>query len=188
MPKAKEKAPTQKSEQQKKAKKPRMGWAKYKYIVGIIIIVAIIGVAIYANYYIIGNQSNKFYIFQSNFNSAPRVAIFVTAYNGTVLSGTIGCATAIIEQVVASKTNHRDPSTIDLNIINQTSCISSTGLNGKTNYTTTSVQNCLNISRTEPTIYINYSQANTTIISPDYLYISGTSTYLQMCGVASEIS
>lgn len=162
---------------------------KAKYVAAIIIIVAIIGVAIFANYYVIGNQTaTPFTSFKNNFDSAPRVVIMVAGYNGTVLSSTISCATSVIEQIVASKTNHRDPSTIDLSIINQTSCVLSTGLEGKTNYTTTSLQNCINYTKTEPTIFINYTTKNTTLIHPDYLYISGDSLYLSECGVASQIS
>lgn len=168
-------------------KSSRQGAAKY--IAAIIIIVAIIGAAIFANYYFVGNHNNgDFTVFQSNFNSAPRVTIMVAGYNGTVLSSTIGCATSVIEQIVASKTNHRDPSTIDLSIINQTSCVLSTGLQGKTNYTVTSLQNCINYTKTEPTIFINYSTTNSTIIHPDYLSITGDQLYLSECGVASEIS
>lgn len=161
-----------------------------KYIAAIVIVVAIIGVAIFASSLFTARQpTSDFLVFQRNFNSAPRVNIFVAAYNGTVLSSTISCGTAIIEQIVGSKANHRNASTIDLNIINQTSCIRSTGLGGSaSNYTTTTLQNCLNASGTEPSIYINYSTTNTTIIRPEYLYISGDALFLRECGVASQIS
>ncbi len=162
-----------------------------KYGIAIIIVVAIIGAAIFAGL-ISGQSGSSFDTFKANFNAAPRVAILVTAYNGTVLSGTVGCATAIILQIASSAQNHRNTSTIDFDIINQSSCIETRGLSGtvpKPNYTTTSVQNCLNITQKEPTIYINYSaNQNSTIIKPRYLYIAGTSTFLRECGVASQIS
>ncbi|MDE1871052.1 MAG: hypothetical protein KGI06_02315 [Candidatus Micrarchaeota archaeon] len=163
-----------------------------KYIVATILVVIIIIAAIFADSLFpkVATPSSSFTVFKNNFNSAPRVNIFVAAYNGTVLSSTVGCATAIIEQIVASRSNHRNASTIDLNIINQTSCIRTTGLGTKnvSNYTTTSLQNCLNTSSTEPSIYINYSATNTTIIRPEYLYMSGDSMFLSECGLASEIS
>jgi uncharacterized integral membrane protein len=160
-----------------------------KYAIAIIIVVVIIGFAIFAGNYAMQNTNSSFNTFKANFDSAPRVAIFVTAYNGTVLSGTVGCATAIIEEIASSKTNHRNTSTIDFNIINQTSCIQSPGLTeNNSNYRTTTLQNCLNITKTEPTIYINYSSTNSTVIKPDYLYVSGTGLFLSECGVASEIS
>lgn len=164
-----------------------------KYLVAIIIVVAIIGAAIFAGSFINQNQGGSFNTFKSNFNAAPRVAITVTAYNGTVLSGTVGCATAIIIQIASSQQNHRNISTIDFNeIANQTSCIMVRGFSGNgpnPNFTITSVQNCINITNAEPSIYINYSSSsNTTIIKPRLLYIAGTSTFLRQCGVASEIS
>ena len=159
-----------------------------KYAAAIIIIIAIIGFAIVAGSFG-NNQTTNFNTFRNNFNSAPRVEIFITAYNGTVLSGTAGCATAIIEEIVASKTNHRNSTTIDFNIINQTSCVRESGLGTRANYTNSTLQDCLNYINNYPTIYINYSStANTTIIRPKYLYISGSSLFLRECGVASEIS
>ena len=134
-----------------------------------------------------GNAS--FDTFKSNFNSAKRVDIVVAAYNGTILSSTVGCATAVIEQIVGSKTNHRNSTTIDLNIVNQTSCIRKEGLGLNTsNYTIVALQDCLNMTKTEPTIYINYSLANTTVIKPNYLYVSGDQLFLRECGISSEIS
>lgn len=162
-----------------------------KYIVSIIIIVLIIGVAIFASSFLNtpGTGNNSFSVFEKNYDSAPRVNIFVAAYNGTVLSSTIGCATAVIEQLIASRANHRDAGTIDLNIINETSCIRSVGLgNTSRNYTVTSLQNCLNTSSTEPSLYINYSMTNVTIIKPEYMYISGSALFLRECGLASEFS
>lgn len=163
---------------------------KAKYIVAIIFIVIIIGVAIFAGS-TLSTQGNNFNAFKQNFDTAPRVDLFVAAYNGTVLSSTIGCATSIIEQIIASKTNHRAPSTIDFNIINKTSCIRSPGLSSNSstsNYITTSLQNCLNTSNTEPSIFINYSSTNVTIIKPRSLYISGTLIFLRECGIASQLS
>ncbi len=188
--KPKEKQQPKKASKAERKREPK-GPGKGKYIAGIVLVVVIIVVAIFASGLLTTMQpDNNFNAFRQNFNSAPRVDIFVAAYNGTVLSGTISCATAVIEQIVASRTNHRNATTIDLNIINQTSCIRSRGLGGNSsNYTTTSLQNCLNSSSTEPTIYINYSTStNTTIIRPEYLYISGTDLFLRECGVASQIS
>lgn len=170
--------------------KPKAG--ALKYIAAIIIVIAIIGAAIFAGLSISQSQEGSFSTFKSNFDSAPRVAITVTAYNGTVLSGTVGCATAIILQIASSQNTHRNTSTIDFSIINQSSCLEAKGLLGNgpnPNYTTTSVQNCVNLTMGEPAIYINYSAAgNTTVIKPRLLYIAGTSTFLSQCGVASEIS
>ena len=163
-----------------------------KYAAAILLVVIIIGAAIFAGaYFNQGGSGGNFETFKGNFNSAPRVALLVTGYNGTVLSGTVGCATAIIQEVVANKVAHRNASTIDYGILNQTSCIEVKGLTATatSNYSTTSVQNCLNLTKSEPTIFINYStKGNTTIIKPNYLYIAGTYKFLRECGVASQIS
>lgn len=188
-PKQKQTKPKQKPATATRKKKTYEGAAKY--IVATVLVVIIIASAIFATGLLSKHPSNaSFDAFKSNFNSAPRVNIFVAAYNGTVLSSTVGCATAVIEQIVASQANHRDASTIDLNIINETSCIRTVGLgtSNVSNYTTTSLQNCLNTSDTEPSIFINYSLTNTTIIKPDALYVSGDSMFLSECGIASEIS
>jgi hypothetical protein len=197
MPKAKEEPkeaakvrPKVKEDKKEKKEEAQKGGAA-KYVIAILIIVVIIGFALFAGVLLNPKSQNNssFNTFKENYDSAARVNIFVAGYNGTILSSTIGCATAIIEQTVASKTNHRNSSTIDLNIINQTSCIRSSGLGViGANYITTSLQNCLNTSSTEPSIYINYSKQNTTIIRPDYLYVSGDALFLSECGLAPEIS
>jgi hypothetical protein len=198
MPKAKEEPkqaakgkPTKKEEKAKEKKPEQAKGGAAKYVIAILIIVVIIIVALFAGVILNPKSPNNssFETFKKNYDSAARVNIFVAGYNGSILSSTIGCATAIIEQTVASKTNHRNSSTIDLNIINQTSCIRSKGLGViGANYITTSLQNCLNTTATEPTIYINYSKQNTTIIRPEYLYVSGDALFLSECGLAPEIS
>lgn len=159
--------------------------------IGIIIAVAAvaaIGIVLYLN-----SQSSAgggLSAFKSSFQTAPRVAIFATAYNGTVLSSTVGCATAIIENVVGSRTSHRNASTIDFYILNRTSCtFLKYGLGSRSNnYTTTALSNCTGSITREPTIYINYSvKSSTPVIQPRYLYIAGNQTYLGQCGIASQL-
>jgi hypothetical protein len=127
--------------------------------------------------------------FLSNFYSAPRVAIYTTAYNGTQISSTIGCASALIESVVGSPSHHRNASTIDFFAINGTSCTYELGIGGIIkNYTYNSISNCINMSRSEPSIFINYSESNSTIVKPESLYIYGNQKFLAMCGITTEIS
>lgn len=154
----------------------------------VIVAIAVAGIALYINNN--SGSSGSFSAFKSSFQAAPRVAIFATAYNGTVLSGTVGCSTAIIESVVGSRTSHRNASTIDFYIINRTSCtFLKYGLGSKSsNYTTTALSNCTGTMAREPTVYINYSTgAPITTIQPKYLYISGNQTFLSECGVASQL-
>lgn len=187
-----EKEKPEKKPEKKEPRKPADRQGAIKYAAAVILVVVIIAIAIFSAGLLneAPGVNTSFVIFQKNFDSASRVDIFATAYNGTVESGTVGCATAIIEEIIANRTYHRDSNTIDFNIIaNQTSCIRTVGPGGKTSNTfVTSLQYCLNTTSTEPTIYINYSANNITIIRPDYLYISGDLLFLRECGVASQIS
>lgn len=137
------------------------------------------------------SAASDFATFKGNFLSSSRVAIFATAYNGTVLTSTVGCATKIIESVVGSKTAHRNASTIDFYVVNATSCTyakNGLGATNGANYTTSSLSYCLNMSKNEPTIFLNYSSTNVTTIQPKFLYTSGNAMFLSECGVASELT
>jgi hypothetical protein len=159
----------------------------------LIIAAAVFIAAAVVSYELIGfflapGSSAGFSAFKRNFDSAPRVAIYAAAYNGTALSSTDRCASAIIESIISSSQQHRNASTIDLFIVNSTSCMYARGL-GTGNGSVSSVGACLNMSKGEPTIYINYSATSTkSAVEPDYLYTSGNSTFLGECGIATEIS
>jgi hypothetical protein len=188
--KAESKTESKASKAQAKPQQKKQQGGKTKYLVGIILVLMIIAIAVVANSFFAAKPPNtNFSAFKKNFDAAPRINIFVYDPNGTVYQSTFGCASSVIIQIIANKTEHRNSSTIDFNVVNQTTCIRSNGLGGAgTNYTTTSVQSCLATTSTEPTLYINYSTHNTTIIRPDYLYVSGDALFLRECGVASEIS
>ncbi len=160
---------------------------KYTAVIGITIIVIIIAGAL-----VYGLESTKptdISTFKSNFNSAQRVAIYAKGNNGTQWSSAIGCATAIIESIVGNPTYHRNASAIDFFVLNRTACTYEYGVSGTvSNYTYNSISNCLSISAHEPSIFVNYSTANSTHITPTALYVSGNQQYLGLCGVASEIT
>ncbi len=160
---------------------------KYAAVIGIVVVIVVIaGATVYG---LSSAKATSFGTFKGNFDSAPRVAIYATGYNGTALSATIGCATAVIESVVGSPTSHRNASTIDLFVLNQTSCAYENGIGGTiTNYTFNSISNCVRTSSSEPSIFINYSSVNVTIVKPTSLHIYGNSEFLALCGVASEIT
>lgn len=157
-------------------------------VVGIMVIIVIIAGAL--AYGLIGYHPTSFSAFLAKFDSAPRVAIYTGGNNGTAISSTVGCASAVIEAAVGSSTHHRDPNTIDFFVINQTACAYENGIGGQVkNYTYNSISNCLNTSKSEPSIFINYSTSgNSTVIGTATLRISGDQRFLSMCGVASEIS
>ncbi len=177
----------QESTAQKKEAKKAERRVRYTYIIGIIIaILVLLGVATY--YLQHSGKTADFNTFKSNFNSAGRVAIYATAYNGTAVSATIECASSVIEEITGNVQIHRNSSTIDFFAINQTTCVFENGVGGMiNNYTYNSISNCIAVSRSEPSLFLNYSTVNTTVITPSVLYMSGDSAFLAMCGIASEL-
>jgi hypothetical protein len=160
----------------------------------VVAIAVVIAAAIIAIIYV--SQPPSFSEFKSSFVSASQVAIFAM-YNGTHLgiggSSAASCATAVIEQL------HRAPSTINFFEVNQTSCTFATsglGANSTSssnsvsaNYTTTTgIGRCINMSRGMPTLYINYSTENETVIGRGTLYVSGNLLFLRECGIAVQLT
>ena len=163
---------------------------KYAAAIGLVIIVIAIAGAIVYGYVPKNNSQAGISLFLNNFKSSGLVGIYVTANNSTELSPAIGCSTALIESILESKTLHRNSDTIYFFVLNSTSCTYLDGLGSaaKAYNTTASVAQCMNFSYTHPSIFINYSSANRTIIKPDSLYVEGDSGFLAECGISSEIS
>ncbi len=154
-------------------------------VIGIIVIVfAIAGFSVYG----LNRQSPgaSFSTFKQNFDSAKNVAIVLT-YNTTTFPSTLDCATAVIEGLVG--TAHRNESTIDFMILNGNVCTAQNGLgSGSGQPYNTTFQNCTRLAGSEPSIFINYSTTNSSIITPTQLHIYGDAKFMAECGVASEIS
>jgi hypothetical protein len=129
-------------------------------------------------------------VFESNFDSAQNVSIIVTAYNGPTLAASSGCASSLIEQVTATHGSaHKNASMIGFYVINSTKCLYTQHLRiTGAKYSNSTPEFCVNLTKGTPSIFINYSNANRTIIMPDALYVSGTMEFLSQCGVASEIT
>lgn len=132
------------------------------------------------------SQPPSFTSFKSAFKAASQIAIFAM-YNGTHLgiggSSAASCAIAVIEQL------HRTPNTISFFEANQTSCTFATGgLGGSNNTTTVSIGRCINMSKSMPTLYINYSTLNETVVGRGTLYVSGNLLFLRECGIAQELT
>jgi hypothetical protein len=174
----------------KKAQKTtrKQGPPATAYAIAVIVFLAVAAVS-----YVIVNDiysaaaPGGFSAFKSNFDAAQRIAIYVPDYNNTVFSITGTCADKLITSIVTYA--RRNSSSIDYFIVNRTSCTYVRGLGTKaSNGTTTSIAGCQSLSGSEPTIYLNYSLKNTTVIKPDYLYTSGDSLFMSECGIATEIS
>ncbi|MDE1865600.1 MAG: hypothetical protein KGH94_03120 [Candidatus Micrarchaeota archaeon] len=163
----------------------------------IVLVVAIVAIAAVLGYLISsglvtsggGNSNGNFQSFQNSFYSAKRVGIYVAYNNGSAFSYTDGCATNLIQQITASRTHHRNTTTIDLLIMaNATSCLTPNGPLGSANGTIVlPMSRCLAISANEPSVFINYSGTNSTIIRSGNLYTQGDALFLSECGIASEL-
>jgi hypothetical protein len=150
----------------------------------VVAVILVIAAAIIAIMYM--SQPPSFSSFRSAFNSASKIAIFAV-YNGTNLgmggSSAVSCATAVIEEL------HRTPSTINFFVVNQTSCtFAASGLGANNTTITTGIGRCVNMSKGMPTLYINYSRMNETVVGHGTLYISGNLLFLRECGIAVELS
>ncbi len=145
----------------------------------VVVVIVVILYLVYANY-----VTTPFSTFQRNYNSAARVALAVVYGNVTQYSSEEGCSSYLI-QTIAGK---RNASTIDFFILNQTTCYySPTGLGHAINISTVPASQCLGYARSEPSIFLNYSNTNSTIITPYHLYASGNAAYMAKCGIAVEI-
>jgi hypothetical protein len=126
--------------------------------------------------------------FKNSFFSAKHVGIYISYPNSTVFVSSEACATKIIEQITASKTNHVAPSEISFYILNSTSCTYLQHLGNSTaNALTSQPSSCLNQSLAQPSIFINYSNTNGTTITSGRLYFHGTALYLSECPIAYEL-
>lgn len=150
---------------------------QYLTILAIAIVVAIIAYGVY--YELSRNLPNNFFTFKTNYNSAARVGLVVRYTNGTY-PYIISCATTLIQQLGS---NHiRNKSTIDFFVIaNSTSCLN-------WNSTVVPISQCTAKAAGEPSIYINYSNTNSSVITPTSLRLSGDSRFLSQCGVAAELT
>ncbi|MGC8572004.1 MAG: hypothetical protein ACP5RI_03030 [Candidatus Micrarchaeia archaeon] len=174
-----------------KANNKNKGSGKIKAVISISAFIIIIIAVIFGayQYYVTPQQSTSFSTFISNFNSAPKISIVVSAMNSTDLSYAIECETQLILSLTSNHENYRNPSSMNLYVIEGNNCTYLNGLGSYTsNYINTGKSECLNMSSVNPTIYINYSNTNSTVIKQNALYFSGNSKALQMCGIAPELS
>ena len=164
------------------------------YLVPAVIIIVVIAIAAVLGYIVStrtggGGNQQGLAGFESSFYSAPRIAIYATYQNGTAFSYEIGCTSRLIQQLESQGIHHRSNSTMDFMVIaNSTSCLLTVNL-GSPDYSIKNLTTaqCLAISANEPSIFINYSEVNSTVIKGTSLYTSGDDMFLNECGIASEL-
>lgn len=169
-----------KEAKQKKEAKPRSS-----LLTGLMIAIPLILVFAVFVLVILPTLTVPFSTFKSNFASAKRVAI-IASYNVQAGSGaTLECAT----QAVQVAAHSRNATTIDFYVINQTSCLESVGGLGHVfTPAANTISNCLNSTKSETSLFLNYSATNDTLITPYKLYIYGNIEYMNHCPIAVDLS
>ncbi len=156
------------------------------YAAAAVVIIAIVAVAAY----VISNNGSSytgvsFSTFKANLDSANTIALVLMYSNDTQLSSEIPCSNYIIEVL----SNKRSPSTMSFFEINQTSCVySPNGLGHTVNPAKTNASACLNEAQSEPSIFLNYTGANASVITADHMYVSGNLQYYAKCPIAVDLT
>ena len=158
--------------------------SKKAFYFSIIIIILIAALVIFTFLYILPLYvGTSLSTFKSNFNSGQRIAVVSQYTNSTQYNILSQCSTDIISAETAS--NGRNASTIDFYVINSTTCTyAPNGLGHVLNPVTTNASSCEKQITAEPSISLNYSQTNYTVISPYHLTIYGNSKYFLACPIA----
>jgi len=160
-------------------KKNRGKGLEYLFVLLVILAIIIIAYLAFSNFLL-----TPFSTFASNFHAAPRVALVVFFSNESEYISEYSCFTKMIESIAYT----RNATTIDFFIINGTTCTyPSTGLGKPIQIATTDASKCLSVAKAEPSIFLNYSITNRTIITPYHLYIYGNNAYMNACPIASDL-
>jgi len=174
-PKAKdEKKAEQKGEQRKN---------NYLVYGVVIVVVALIAIGIY---YVFANTvAVPFSSFKTNFLAAPRVGVVSTFSNLSQLPSEISCYSQIIQYIA----HNRNSKTIDFFQIDQrnASCTYAAGLGYPINTSQQSVAKCLAVANSEPSVFLNFSDANSTTVTLLHLYVSGNAQYMARCPIAPDL-
>ncbi|MEM3296926.1 MAG: hypothetical protein QW696_03440, partial [Candidatus Micrarchaeaceae archaeon] len=143
----------------------------------IIAIIVVVVAAVIAAYYLVFMRfSTSFPTFLANFRSAARVSVLVGYSNTTQFAGMSSCYSAIVESIAHT----RNATTIDFFVVNATTCYYSPGGLGKPiSVTTATAKQCISQALSEPSVFLNYSATNRTIITPYHLYVYGNSAYMR---------
>jgi hypothetical protein len=146
-----------------------------------ILVAVVIGII----YDVLSSQVTSFATFKANFNAAKQIGIYVQDYNGITFAATESCSTQLIQVLSIAG---RSANSINFFVLANESCTFSSGLSAPINYQNASTQNCLNFSASNPSIFINYSSTNATVVKPNTLYFMGDPKFLEECGIAYGIT
>ncbi len=126
--------------------------------------------------------------FKSNYNSAQRIAIVYQYTNSTEYAVLSQCSINVVTAEIDF--NKRNASTIDFFVIDGSSCAySPSGLGHllNPNSIVSNTTTCEKVIQSEPSLSFNYSNSNSTIITPYHMQIFGNEKYFAACPIASGI-
>ncbi len=157
------------------------GSGRSKYLALAVVLILAIASIYFLYLAALNSVGVSFSSFKYNFNAATRGAVAVTYTNNTQSVSESKCYTVLM-QVLGS---HRNPSTIDFLLMNQTTCqYSPTGLGHAINVVTANASSCIKVALSEPSIFLNFSNTNGTQVYPYHLYIKGNDNYMSSCPLA----
>lgn len=164
------------------------GWRSVKRILGYMIVAILVVALVFIAYFLFTNYTSvPFSAFKSGYITAKRVSLAVTYSNLSQYGAESQCMTLIAEFIGKNRPAN---STIDLVLINRenASCLYSPIMLGRQiNISIQSIGRCLSIANTEPGIFLNYSNQNSTSITLNRLYIYGNSQYMLSCPIAVDL-
>ncbi|VVB76783.1 Uncharacterised protein [uncultured archaeon] len=153
------------------------------------LLIVVVAAAVFALFYFVVLPSSlltvPFTTFKDNYVSAPRVAILANTYfNGNDSAASLQCF-ARVAQVTAFTRNR---TTMDLFVLNRTNCTFSPAGAASLNLTIRPISYCLEKAQSEPSIFLNYSSSNYTVVRAYGLHVYGNAAYMQSCPLAVDIS
>jgi len=129
--------------------------------------------------------SVPFSTFKQNFDAAQRVAVVLTYGNQSQFVAESQCATQVIQLLAHS----RNATTIDFYILNQTMCTyPKGGLGHEVTILNDTPGNCLAMVGPEPTIFLNHSATNYSVVTAYRLYTYGNPAFMLGCPIAISLS
>ena len=129
----------------------------------------------------------SFSSFKSTFDNSGRISIVATYWNASQYPLMSPCYTSVIQVIAHS----RKASTIDFYLIdsaNKSCTYSKSGLGGSIVPITTNASTCLATAYSEPAFFLNYSTANSTMITANRMFVYGNSQYMSSCPVAVNLA
>jgi len=170
--------------EKKKEDKDEKREKTYKKEAVIALAIVLAGVVVFAVFALLLSKPGvPFTTFKSNFYAAPKAAIVVVFRNESEFVSESACFPLLREAI------HKNLSSVSLFLINasNSTCIFSPNVTPITlQYKPASY--CISIANSEPSIFLNYSSINASIVTAYKLVVLGNAEYMAQCPIAVDMS